>query len=90
MPKDPDKFMEKTINCVKELYKVSLVHADLSEFNILNFEEEPVFIDFSQATTLEHPQALEYLRRDIDNVCKHFRKLGLKADSEEVYKKVTS
>jgi RIO kinase 1 len=87
-PKDPQKFFEKTISNMKALYSIGLVHADLSEFNILNFEEEPVFIDFSQATTLEHPQALEYLKRDLFNVCKYFRKQGIKTDEEELFKHI--
>jgi len=65
-----------------------MVHADLSEFNILNFEEEPVFIDLSQSTTTEHPQAQEFLRRDVRNVVKYFNKQGLKLDEEEVYNKI--
>ena len=64
------------------------MHADLSEFNILNFEQEPVFIDFSQATTLEHPQAKEYLQRDINNIVKFFRKLGVKSDEKEIFEHI--
>ena len=82
------KFFEKTIANAKALYSVGLVHADLSEFNILNFEEEPVFIDFSQATTLEHPQVHEYLKRDLTNICKYFRKQGVKADEEAIHAEI--
>jgi RIO kinase 1 len=87
-PKDVKKFYDKTFNCIRALYKAGLVHADLSEFNILNFEEEPVFIDFSQGTTTEHPHADEFLKRDVTNVVKYFRKQGLKLDEEEVFQKV--
>lgn len=87
-PKNPKKFFEKTMNNMRALYKSGLVHADLSEFNILNFEEEPVFIDFSQATTLEHPQAKEFLKRDVKNIVKYFNKQGLNLDEEEVYDRI--
>ncbi|HJX05253.1 MAG TPA: serine protein kinase RIO [Candidatus Nanoarchaeia archaeon] len=87
-PINPEDFFEKTVDSVKKLYKASLVHADLSEFNILNFEQEPVFIDLSQTTTTEHPQAQEFLQRDLHNVVKFFNKLGVKADEEEVLKRV--
>ncbi len=87
-PKNPKKFSKKTLDNVKKLYKAGLVHADLSEFNILNFEEEPVFIDFSQATTVEHPNAQEFLRRDIRNLVKCFNKQGLNLDEKDVYERL--
>ncbi|MBN2052519.1 serine protein kinase RIO [Candidatus Woesearchaeota archaeon] len=83
-PKNPKEFYDRTIKSIKSLYGIGLVHADLSEFNILNFEEEPVFIDLSQATTIEHPQAREFLERDIINIVKFFKKLGVKAVEKEV------
>ena len=88
LPRNPKQFFEKIISDVKKLYKVGLVHADLSEFNILNFEDEPVFIDFSQATTLEHPNVDEFLKRDIHNVVKFFIKKGLKLDEKKIYESV--
>jgi RIO kinase 1 len=81
-PKTPKKFHKDIISQIKKLYKAGLVHADLSSFNILNFNEKPVFIDFSQCTTLKNPHADEYLVRDIKNISTFFRKLGLKIDEE--------
>jgi len=83
-PKDPKDFFKKTVNNIKNMYKAGLVHADLSAFNILNFKENPVFIDFSQCTTLKDPRAEEYLNRDITNICNFFKKLGLKLDKEKI------
>ena len=73
-PKNPKEFFEKIIANMKKLHKAGLVHADLSAFNILNYNEIPVFIDFSQCTTLESSRANEYLERDIRNICNFFRK----------------
>jgi len=87
-PRNPKKFFKMIISNIKALYRAGLVHADLSEYNILNFEEEPVFIDFSQATTLNHPQAKEFLKRDIKNIVKYFKKQGLRLSEEEVYEKI--
>src|SRR3989344_6874483 len=47
IPKNKKQFFDKTIDGIRKLYKSGLVHADLSAFNILNFEETPVFIDMS-------------------------------------------
>jgi RIO kinase 1 len=88
-PADPEAFFKKTMNSLRLLYKEGLVHADLSDFNILNLDDEPVFIDFSQCTTIEHPQADEFLRRDLKNMASYFRKQGLKHTEEEIYEMVT-
>lgn len=87
-PSDAKKFFEKTVTNMKKLFKAGLIHADLSEYNILNFEQEPVFIDFSQSTTTEHPNAKEFLQRDVHIMVKYFKKQGLKIDEEEVYERV--
>lgn len=88
IPKNKKKFFDKTIEYMKRLYNVGLIHADLSKFNILNYKENPVFIDFSQATVKEHPEADAYLKRDIKNICNFFNKISVKADPEQVEKKI--
>lgn len=87
-PKNPKEFFNKTSENMKKLYKAGLVHADLSPFNILNNNQEPVFIDFSQATTLNNSRANEFLKRDVKNVCSFFKKMGLKLDEGKVLKKI--
>jgi RIO kinase 1 len=87
-PKNPKEFLEEIINNLRRMYKSGLVHADLSAFNILNFNDKPVFIDFSQCSTLKHPRAEEFLNRDIRNICTFFRKLGLKLDEGRIRKKI--
>lgn len=88
IPRNPKDFLERVIANMKKLHKAGLVHADLSAFNILNFNEKPVFIDFSQCTTLNSSRTEEYLERDIRNVCNFFRKLGLKLDEKKVKKQI--
>lgn len=86
IPKNKKRFFEKIIKYVQKLYKANLVHADLSQFNILNFKEEPVFIDFSQCTLIRNPRADEFLKRDVRNICNFFRKIGLDVDEEKTLK----
>lgn len=88
-PKNPKDFFDKVIANMKNLHKAGFVHADLSPFNILNCNETPVFIDFSQCTKLESSRGNEYLERDIRNICNFFRKIGLKADESKVKKQIT-
>ena len=88
-PKNPKQFFNKIIENMKKLYKAGFVHADLSPFNILNHNETPVFIDFSQTTTLNNSRAEEFLIRDVRNICTYFKKLGLKLDESKVLKRIT-
>ena len=55
---------------MKKLNENNYVHSDLSEFNILNLNNEPVFIDLSQTTTLENQQTKEFRDRDIKNIAR--------------------
>ena len=88
-PKNPQKFFDELVKNLQKLYKAGLVHGDLSPFNILNDNETPVIIDWSQATSFDNPNAHDYLLRDIKNVCDYFRKLGLKISNADVLKKLS-
>ena len=74
-PDDPEKFFNKTVDYMKKMYRAGLIHGDLSEFNILNDDERPVFIDMSQGTTTMSINAEELLERDIKNVARFFNKI---------------
>ena len=68
----------------------NLIHADLSEYNMLWFEGNVYFIDVSQSVEPMHPHALEFLYRDCTNVTDFFAKLGVKVMSaEELFNKVS-
>jgi RIO kinase 1 len=60
-----------------------LVHADLSEFNILWYGE-PVFIDVSQAVLTAHDYAGKYLFRDIQNMTRFFSKMDVETEDPKV------
>lgn len=67
---------------IEKLLKGKLIHGDLSAFNLL-IHECPYLIDFSQAVTLDHPLANDFLRRDIENINSYFEKLGIKVEDTE-------
>lgn len=54
-----------------------LVHADLSEYNILYYENKLWVIDVSQSVEHDHPRSLEFLRLDIKNVKDFFGRKGI-------------
>lgn len=57
------------------MYQVCrLVHADLSEYNVLFHNDIPWIIDVSQSVEHDHPRSLEFLRMDIKNVNDFFRR----------------
>ncbi|MFH1642664.1 MAG: serine protein kinase RIO [Nanoarchaeota archaeon] len=86
VPQNLRKFFNEIVNNMKKLYKAELVHADLSSFNILNFNEKPVLIDFSQCSTNRNPRYGEFLQRDVKNVIYFFKKNGLEIDEKLVMK----
>ncbi len=65
-----------------------LVHADLSEYNVLMGDDGPVVIDVGQAVLVDHPAAEEFLLRDINNVNRFFRQLEGKLDAKEYRKSI--
>ncbi len=89
--KNPRRTYRQLLTNVKKLYrKAGLVHADLSEYNVMIWRGKPVLFDVSQAVTLEHPMAEKFLRRDLENLGQHFKKLGVDIQSvEETYRWVT-
>ena len=63
---------------MKKMYvNCRLVHADLSEYNMLWHEGRIVFIDVSQSVEPSHPHGLEFLLRDCTNVSGFFTRAGL-------------
>tara|TARA_Y100000310_G_C20611112_1_gene778056 strand:- start:584 stop:1273 length:690 start_codon:yes stop_codon:yes gene_type:complete len=87
-PKDVKGFYKKLFKEMKKLYKARLVHTDLSEYNILNWNDEPVLIDFSQAVDFRFPQVEFYLERDVRNVVRFFNRLGMDLVYEEELKRL--
>ncbi len=79
---DPEDVARKILKYMRLAYqKARLVHSDISEFNILMLRGEPVIIDVGQAVLIDHPNALEWLERDVGNVVRYFRKHGVKLDA---------
>ncbi|OIW33649.1 atypical/RIO/RIO1 protein kinase [Coniochaeta ligniaria NRRL 30616] len=66
------------LGIMRKMYQVCrLVHADLSEYNILYNDGRLYIIDVSQSVEHDHPRSLEFLRMDIKNVGDYFRRQGV-------------
>ena len=90
--RNPERVYKQLLTYLRRLYrKGRLVHADFSEYNIMIWKGKPVIFDISQAVPIEHPMSDQFLRRDLENLHRYFKKLDVDVLSvEEMYKRVTS
>ena len=84
--KNPEKLCNTLLAYLKDLYqKAELVHADLSEFNILmKSQAVPYLIDFAQAVLITQPNAQIFLEKDVEHFVKYFGKFGMKLDAAKI------
>ena len=88
-PQDPEDFWNKLLVQLKLFVnEAKLVHGDLSNYNILNLNEEPVIIDVSQSVVLDNPISKELLERDINTLVREYTKLGVETSFDEVWEYV--
>jgi len=86
---DPEEHFKTIVSYISKMYKkADLVHGDISAFNILYHKNKCYLIDLGQGVLTEHPNALEFLKRDIKNVVSYFNKYNIRADAEEIYNKI--
>jgi len=90
--RNPKRVYRQLLTYLRRLYrKGGLVHADLSEYNIMIRRGKPVIFDVSQAVLIGHPLADQFLQRDLENLYRYFKKLDVDVLSvEEMHKRVTS
>ncbi len=79
-----EKIYEKIVQNTAKLWRRGFVHADLNEFNIMANGENMWFIDVAQMVKKEHPLALQFLKRDCENVAIFFKKKGVETDREKI------
>ncbi len=86
-PKDKktlERYYEQTIEFIARLfYLKELIHADLSEYNILVKNKKLVFIDLGQGVLTSHANAKEFFERDVKNMVHYFSRQGLDKTFEE-------
>lgn len=70
---DPEDGLRLILGEVGGALGQGIIHADLSEFNIIITDSGPVIIDWPQAVDATHPHADELLNRDLGNVLRFFR-----------------
>lgn len=87
---DPRKTLDMIIDDMRKMYRNELVHADMSEYNILMKGHVPYIVDFGQAVVLGHPSAMRFLERDVGVILQFFRKAyGIEEDPEKTFARIT-
>ena len=72
---DPGGFLDDILANVRTTFRTGLIHADLSEYNIVVQKDGTVLlIDWPQAVNVEHPNAESLLERDVGNVIRFFQR----------------
>lgn len=95
---NPGEFLDKVLDGVMALAKAGIVHSDLSAFNILVFEDEPWFIDLSEAIRVDRTGDVPWMRlqeasTSLDNGLRalqgYFRKYRLDIETAPISKGIT-
>jgi RIO kinase 1 len=86
--KNPEKQYKLMCKYLAKMVETKLVHSDLSEYNILNKNEEMVIIDVGQTVSTLHPKAKEFFERDITNLSKWFAKQGVDTNYDKMYEDI--
>lgn len=88
---NPDEVLDEILENVRIAYKkAGVIHADLSEFNVvLNPDFHILIIDWPQFVTVDHPNAEALLKRDVKNILTFFKKrFNVKRDINEALESI--
>jgi RIO kinase 2 len=65
---NPEESLEIILDELKEAFHLSIIHSDLSEFNIIIHDDGIEIIDWLQAVDINHPGVLEKLEWYVSNI----------------------
>ncbi|KAF5140939.1 serine threonine-protein kinase rio1 [Vairimorpha ceranae] len=88
---DPIDCYNQVIQIISDMYnKCNLIHADLSEYNLLYHNKTVYVIDVGQSVERDHINANEFLITDLININNFFCKLNIKVRNiNEIFVKIT-
>ncbi|WP_051062307.1 RIO1 family regulatory kinase/ATPase domain-containing protein [Ilumatobacter nonamiensis] len=84
--RDLGEAFDQLIVGLRILIAEGFAHGDLSAYNLLWWDDRLWFIDFPQAVDIAANLAgLDFVHRDVTNVCGWFQRKGLDADAEDTF-----
>jgi RIO kinase 1 len=86
---DLDSALRQLIDGLATLTGEGFAHGDLSAYNLLWWDDQLWFIDFPQAIDIAaNIQGLDFLHRDVVNVCAWFDRRGVDIDAEAIFAEI--
>ncbi len=93
---DPARIAKEAVGLVEKLLDAFIVHGDLSEYNILMWNDALYVIDFPQAVDFSSKvdrhqktrEAASLLLRDLQNVETYFKSYDVLVDAQEEYRRL--
>jgi len=95
---DPEQCAKQALGIVEKLLDAFIVHGDLSEYNMLLYQDRIFVIDFPQAVDLSSrpnryrrfEEAKPLLLRDLQNVARYFSQYDIEIDTMSEYDRLTT
>ncbi|HMS66055.1 MAG TPA: RIO1 family regulatory kinase/ATPase [Ignavibacteria bacterium] len=79
----------QSLKILDSIVTAGRIHGDFSAFNILWHNGKAVVIDFPQIVSIErNSSAKELLYRDINSLCKSFKRFKIDADPERIFSRL--
>ncbi len=86
---DPERALNTLLDMVGGAYRCGVIHADLSEFNVMVDGEDYWLIDWPQWEEASHPNAMALLEKDVGTLLVYFkRKYGIEYTPEDAMAQV--
>jgi RIO kinase 1 len=84
-----DDAFAQVVDVLRAFARAGFAHGDLSAYNLLLHEGRVVVIDLPQIVDLvANPLGMDFLHRDVVNVCTWFAGRGLECDAEALFGEV--
>lgn len=81
-PEEARPLFDRLLVDIRTMLAHNCVHADLSAYNVLYWEGKVSIIDFPQVIDpLYNPRGLALLERDIERICQHFARYGIRENA---------
>lgn len=80
-PEEATRLFDDLLRNIERMLACDRVHGDLSPYNVLYHEGAARIIDVPQAVDARfNPNAHDLLNRDVENICRHFQRFGVRGD----------
>ena len=82
---EAERVLERLLDNIATLLARHVVHGDLSAYNVLYWQGQPMIIDFPQAVDARvNPNACLLLARDVASLCRYFARQGVACDPVDI------